>query len=438
MVAAVRVPVLELPPPRSVQFCLRGVGRDAQNEVVVRQGTPIVRRGVYLRRRTRNRDVKAQSPMATGACGKPVAKGIMVMQTATSSEPSLRWEAQMKYTHVVVDRTGGPEVMKLVDDELPVPGPGQVRVKVLAADVSFSDVNVRRGRYPGGPKPPFTPGYAMVGVVDQVGPEVSSPAPGERVAALTFYGSYSQFISLPATELVRVPTRVDPAEAVSLVLNYVAAYQMLHRVANVTGGQRILVHGAAGGVGTAFLELAQLAGLETYGTASKPKLGLIARLGATPIDYRTEDFVKRIATLTNGSGVDAVFDPIGSAHLRLSVRAVRKGGTVVAYGFYEAAKRGSNILLDVLSQYVWLTVWSMPPSRKHVAFYDIRSTKRKHPDWFSQDLTALLGWLAAGKLRPVIAARLPLGDVVRAHRQVEAAGVEGKLILIPNPREGVN
>ncbi len=334
---------------------------------------------------------------------------------------------------MVLTQTGGPEVLHVVEDELPALGTGQARVKILAADVSFSDVNIRRGRYPGAPRPPFTPGYAMVGVVDQLGPETSGPAIGQAVAALTFYGSYSQFICLSVQELVLVPTGVDPAEAVSLVLNYVAAYQMLHRVAHVALGQRILVHGAAGGIGTAFLELVHVAGLQMYGTASRPKHGLVARLGATPIDYRTEDFVGRVAAFTGGVGVDAVFDPMGSAHLKRSVKTVRKGGSVVAYGFYETANRGGNVVLDVLSQYLRLALWSLPPQRKHVAFYDIRPQKKKRPDWFREDLTALLGSLAAGTLRPVIAKRLPLEDVVKAHQQVEHAEVHGKLVLIPNP-----
>jgi NADPH2:quinone reductase len=339
----------------------------------------------------------------------------------------------MKYRRVVIERTGGPEVLRVVEDELPAPASGQARVKVLAADVSFSDVNLRRGRYPGAPRPPFTPGYAMVGVVDQLAPDASRPAVGQAVAALTFYGSYSQYITLPVHELVPVPAGLDPAEAVSLVLNDVAAYEMLHRVAHVARTQRILVHGAAGGVATAFLELGRLAGLEMYGTASKPKHTHVTRLGATPIDYRAEDFVARIAAFTGGMGVDAVFDPMGSAHLKRSVRAVRKGGAVVAYGFYEAANRGSNVVLDVLSQYVRLARWSLPPQRKRVAFYDIRRAKKKHPDWFQEDLTILLGLLAAGTLRPVIAARLPLEDAVRAHQQLERAEVQGKLVLIPNP-----
>ncbi len=347
-----------------------------------------------------------------------------------------------RYRHVVVQHTGGPEVLQVVEDELPDPLPGQVRVKILAADVSFSDVNVRRGRYPGAPRPPLTPGYAMVGVVDQLGPGTAADdagagaatlAVGQPVAALTFYGSYSQYLCLPMPELVPVPKGLDPAEAVCLVLNHVAAYQMLHRVARVTQGERVLVHGAGGGVGTAFLELGRLSGLEMYGTASMPKHDLVARLGATPIDYRSEDFVARIAAVTSGTGVDAVFDPMGAAHLRQSVKAVHTGGTVVGYGFYEAANRNSNVVLDVLSQYVQVALGALPPSRKHVSFYDIRPFAKKHPEWFREDLTTLLNLLAAGKLHPVIAARLPLDEVVRAHQLVEHAEVQGKLVLIPNP-----
>jgi integrase len=168
----------------------------------------------------------------------------------------------MKYRHVVIRQFGGPEVLQVVEDDLAAPGSGQALVKILAADVGFSDVNIRRGRYPRGPRPPFTPGYAMVGVVDQLGPGTAGLETGQRVAALTFYGSYSQYIVLPAQELFPVPEEVDPAEAVTVTFNYVAAYQMLHRVAHAERGWRILIHGAGGGLGTAFLELGHLAGLE--------------------------------------------------------------------------------------------------------------------------------------------------------------------------------
>ncbi len=340
--------------------------------------------------------------------------------------------APLSYRRVVVRRTGGPEALEVVEEALPEPGAGQARVKILAADVSFSDVNLRRGRYPGAPKPPFTPGYAMVGVVDQLGPQVAGLAIGQWVAALTFFGGYSQYLCLPAQELIPVPEGVDPAEAVSLVFNYAVAYQMLHRIAHVARGQRILIHGAAGGVGSALVELGQLAGLEMYGTASKPKHELVARMGAIPIDYRTEDFVARVLALTGGRGVDAAFDPMGAAHLRQSARAVRAGGTIVGFGYYATANRGGAPVLDVVSQYMWMALWSLPPNRKRSVFYDIRPFAKIHPAWYREDLTALFDLLVDGKLHPVIAARLPLQEAPRAHELVEHAQVQGKIVLIPN------
>jgi NADPH:quinone reductase-like Zn-dependent oxidoreductase len=333
---------------------------------------------------------------------------------------------------LVVHRFGGPEVLQLVEEELPSPQPGQARIKVLAADVSFSDVNVRRGRYPGGPRPPFTPGYAIVGVVDALATATTGPPAGQLVAALTFYGGYSQYICIGVEALVPIRKAVDPAEAVSLVLGYVAAYQMLIRVARAPAGSQILVHGAAGGVGTAFLELARVFGLRAIGTASKPKHRLVEQLGATPIDYKNEDFVARTLAITKGVGVDAAFDPMGASHLRQTEGAVRNGGTLVAYGFYETSNRGANIVLDVLSQYLRLALWSLPPRRKHVAFYDIRPLQKRHPDWFQDDLSTLVDLLSAGKLHPVIAERLPLEGAVRAHQLLEHAEVQGKFVLVPH------
>jgi NADPH:quinone reductase-like Zn-dependent oxidoreductase len=338
----------------------------------------------------------------------------------------------MKYRHVVVREFGEPEVLEVVEDELADPGPGEARVRILAADVGFSDVNIRRGRYPGGPRPPFTPGYAIVGVVDALGPATSGVKVGQSVSSLTFVGGYSQAIVLPASELVPMPAGVDPAEAVVLVFNYLAAYQMLHRVARVARGQRILVHGAGGGLGTAFLELGRLAGLVMYGTASKPKHNLVSGFGAMPIDYRSEDFVARVAELTGGTGVDAAFDPMGATHLRLTAKTLRRGGAVVAYGYYAAAAKGRSAILDVVAQYLQLARLRLPPRRLRVAFYDTRPTKRRHPDWYRDDLATLSRLLADRKLHPVIAARIPLEGVVDAHRRIERADVEGRLILLPN------
>ena len=175
----------------------------------------------------------------------------------------------MKNRRIIISRKGGPEVLKLIEEEAPSPAGGEVRVRVQAAGVAFADIMMREGLYPGAPPVPFTPGYDIVGLVDEPGAGVKSLSPGKRVAALTKVGGYADYLCLPEKDLVEMPIGLDPAEAVCLVLNYMTAWQMLHRVAHVREGEKILIHGAAGGVGTALLQLGVLSGLELYGTASK-------------------------------------------------------------------------------------------------------------------------------------------------------------------------
>src|SRR5262245_24672162 len=174
----------------------------------------------------------------------------------------------MKHTRIVVSHYGGPEELRVVEEERPEPKKGEVRVKVLAAGVALPDVMMREGFHPETPRLPFTPGWDLVGVVDRLGDGVSGIEPGETVAALPIHGAYAEFVCLPAREFVPVPQGLDPAEAVSLVLNYITAYQMTHRSAKASRGQSSLIHGASGGVGTALLQLGRLAGLSMYGTCS--------------------------------------------------------------------------------------------------------------------------------------------------------------------------
>jgi NADPH2:quinone reductase len=186
---------------------------------------------------------------------------------------------------VVVDHFGGPEVLRVVEDGVPRPGPGEVRVRVLAAGVSFTDAQLRAGTYLGVPRPPFTPGYELVGRVEELGPGCSRLRAGDRVAALTAYGAYAECVCVPEAEAVEVPEDLDPAQVVCLVLTYMTAYQLLHRMAVVKPGEAVLVHGAAGRVGTAVLELGALAGVGLYGTASAvtgPRSSGAVRWRSTP------------------------------------------------------------------------------------------------------------------------------------------------------------
>ncbi|HXX94653.1 MAG TPA: alcohol dehydrogenase catalytic domain-containing protein, partial [Planctomycetota bacterium] len=207
-------------------------------------------------------------------------------------------EGAARHTRIVVSQYGGPEELRAVEEECPEPKEGEVRVRVRAAGVSLPDLLMREGIHPEAPKVPYTPGWDLVGVVDRLGPGVSGIDPGQLVAALPITGSYAEFVCLPPEELVPVPPGLDPAEAVSLVLNYITAYQMMHHSIHAQPGQRVLIHGASGGVGTALLELGRLAGLEMYGTCSSKGATAVTDRGGIPIDYRNQDFVEEIHRLT--------------------------------------------------------------------------------------------------------------------------------------------
>jgi NADPH2:quinone reductase len=274
--------------------------------------------------------------------------------------------------------------------------------------------------------------------VDKVGGRISGIEPGQIVAALPIHGAYAEFVCLPQRELVPVPAGLDAAEAVSLVLNYITAYQMLHRSAEVRPGQRVLIHGAAGGVGTALLQLGRLAGLEMYGTCSSRSAPAVSDLGGIPIDYQHQDFVKEIRRLT-AEGVDVVFDPIGGTHLWHSREALRRGGRVVGYGL-RSSLRGEGLVSGrpgrrqrfagtaLFGLYIaggWLL-----PGRKRLVPYSIQTLKRLKPESFRQDLITLLDLLKQQKIKPLIARRFPLAEARYAHELLGQGGVTGKIVLI--------
>jgi NADPH2:quinone reductase len=344
----------------------------------------------------------------------------------------------MRHTRVIVTRYGGPDVLQVVQEDCPEPERGEVRVKVLAAGVCLPDVLAREGVHPETPRAPFTPGWDLVGVADRLGDGVSGIEPGEVVAAMPISGAYAEFVCLPHRELVRVPSGLDAAEAVSVVLNYITAYQMMHHSARVKSGQRVLIHGAAGGVGSALLQLGRLAGLEMYGTCSSKGAAVVAELGAIPIDYRQRDFVEAIHQLTR-DGVDVVFDPIGGPHLWQSRKALRRGGTVVGYGL-STSLRGEGLTsrrpgrrqryrgTAVFSLYI--AAGLLLPGRKRVIPYSIQTLKRLKPALFRQDLIALFDLLRQQKIKPLIAHRFPLAEARRAQEVLGQGGVTGKIVLV--------
>ena len=334
---------------------------------------------------------------------------------------------------VVVDRFGGPEVVRVVEDDPPRPGPGEVRVRVLAAGVSLSDAQMRAGTYLGGPKPPFTPGYELVGVVEELGPGCTRLREGDRIGALTQWGADAERVCVPEKYAVDVPEDLDPAEVLSLVFTYMTAYQLLHRAAMAKSGERVLVHGAAGRVGTAVLELGALAGLRLYGTASDRNRAAVERLGAAAIDYRNEDFLARVRELT-GDGVDVALDAIGGAVSLRSFRALRPGGRLVIYGRQETIAHGRKNWPGVIEWYAAtasVALWGLLSPRRRVLAYRIQKLRIRHQDWFREDFAALLELLRRGEIHPVVAERLPMSDARRAHELLERSAATGKLVLVP-------
>jgi NADPH:quinone reductase-like Zn-dependent oxidoreductase len=348
---------------------------------------------------------------------------------------------------VVVDHYGGPEVLRVVEEADPRPGPGEVRVRVLAAGVSFTDAQLRAGTYiPGGPKPPFTPGYELIGVVEELGPGCSRLREGERIGALTVWGADAEKVCVPEASAVEVPDDLDPAEVLSLLFPYMTAYQVLHRTAMAKRGEAVLVHGAAGRVGIAELELGALAGLRLYGTCSARDRAAVERLGAVAIDYRNEDFVARVRELT-GDGVDVVLDSLGGPISLRSFRALRPGGRLVVFGRYATLSHGHKDRRAVIEWYasvagVWL--WGALSPRRRVLKYQIqrfRDTAQRraravggeprYPEWFQEDFRALLELLREEKIHPVVAERLPLADARHAHELLESSASKGKLVLVP-------
>ena len=186
---------------------------------------------------------------------------------------------------------------------------------------------VRKGVYPGvKQKPPFPPGYDLVGVIDKLGDGVNNLEVGQRVADLTLWRAYSEYAVLPADNVVALPAGLDEEQTVALILSYTTAYQMLHRVAKVTPGQSILIHGASGAVGTALAQLSRVAGLTMYGTASTAKQDYVRQLGVIPIDYKTENFVERVGKATEHQGVDVVFDAVSVANFERSYQSLTRTG----------------------------------------------------------------------------------------------------------------
>ncbi len=327
------------------------------------------------------------------------------------------------YRAVMLTARGGPEVLRVVDLPLAAPGPGQVRVRVMAAGVGATDLAMLSGSYLYAPKIPFVPGYEIAGVVDAIGAGVAGFWVGQRVAALTVHGGFAEFVTREAGLFVAIPDAVTDRDAAAIVLNFVTAWQMIHRTAQVQAGQSALVTGAAGGVGVAAIQLLRLAGVKTYAAASASKHAMLRRLGAIPLDYKS----RRLDLLVRDAeprGVDFAFDAIGGRNIGRCIGALRRGGTLIGFGFLAAPGR-----LAKLATFAAIFLGARLRVRRGL-FYGITALYRKDPGPLHEDLPRLFALLGENKIDPMIARVFGLLEARQALELLAAGATQGKIVLI--------
>lgn len=335
------------------------------------------------------------------------------------------------------------EGMQVREGASRAPGPREVLVAMEATGVSYAEVQMLRGRYPGQPAFPFVPGYDVVGRVVATGPGADAGLQGKRVATITGFGAWAEFIVLRAAELVVVPEGLDAAEVDALIVNGVTAFKMLHREARVRFGQVIVVHGAGGGVGSLLVQLARLAGVQVIGTCRPAQRAFVEGLGARVVDFTREQVLEDVRALAPG-GVDAVFDHVGGAtSLKSSFAMLRRDGILVCYGNASLTKSDRSAWWGFLEFLALKLRWSWRLDRRGTTFFDIWGRGTLGADhlfrplrfWreFREDLGQLVQLLATGQLKPQVARRLPLrmaGEALAAHR---AGGFVGKIVLEGTP-----
>jgi len=327
----------------------------------------------------------------------------------------------MKYKNVILTKRGSSEVLKIAESEHHTPETNQVKIKILACGIGRTDISMRYGYYPFAPKIPFVPGYEIVGKIVSIGAGVTGFVEGDIVAALTVYGGYSEYIYLGQQHLVKVPEGLDLAAVAALILNYTTAYQILKRVSKVKAGDRVLINGASGGVGTALLDLGKLEGLKMYGTASANKHDILKRYGAISIDYKSKDFIEFIGKREPG-GLDYVFDGVGKSYIRKSFSILSKRGKLVEFGYPD--------FLSMLCGLILIKILNILPNNRKASVYGISGSYKKNRLIILNDLQNLLTLLKEDKIKPIISRRMPLLEASEANHILESGTVSGKIVLV--------
>mmetsp|Transcript_17267 Transcript_17267/g.52523 ORF Transcript_17267/g.52523 Transcript_17267/m.52523 type:complete len:342 (-) Transcript_17267:206-1231(-) len=324
---------------------------------------------------------------------------------------------------VVLEKYGGPEELKVETVPMPRPGPGEVRIKVLAASVQYTDTLIRRGLYPGAPKPPLVLGYDVVGDVEAIGEGVQSLKIGDRVADLTVTGSYAKHRLLKAEDCTPVSRELDPAQAAAVVLSGTTAYQMLHREAKLQPGERVLIVPAGGAVGRLCVELAVAHNAEVFAVARPHHHDRLRALGATPLE-----------DVSNAEKIDVAIDGLGLDYFGPTFRTLGDGGRLVAFGFTDIADTtfGLTTTLKIGLVFTRLWWWNLWPNRRSTTFYNVANRRMSHPDHFKDDLASLFSKVSRLRSAAVQDRLSSLSDVPEAHRRIAQGQLHGKLVLTPS------
>ena len=333
---------------------------------------------------------------------------------------------------VWIPKIGPPEVLELRESPDPHAAPGEIRIRVRATGVNFADVMARMGLYPDAPKLPCVVGYEVAGTVDEVGDGATGVAVGDAVIASTRFGGYADVVTVPARQAVPLPAGLSFEEGAAIPVNYLTAILMLEHFANVREGDRVLVHGAAGGVGLAAVQLCRFHGAEVIGTASGSKHALLREAGvAHTIDYRTTDFEAETRRITGGRGVDIVLDPLGGENLRKSYRVLAPFGRLVAFGFSAAAPGTTRSVLTAGWQLIRLPRFNpinLMNDNRAVMGFNLGHLWDEMPLLLTY-LRKLLDYHARGAIRPTVARSFPLDEAAAAHAYLQNRQNVGKVVL---------
>ena len=335
---------------------------------------------------------------------------------------------------VWIARRGGPEALEVREAPDPEPGAGEVRIRVAAAGVNFADVLARMGLYPDAPPLPCVVGYEVAGEIDRLGAGVSGLVPGQRVAAMVRFGGYSDTVVVPAAQAQPISERLSFEQAAALPVNYLTAWLMLVHLGNVQAGDRVLVHGAAGGVGQAALQICRLKGAEVIATASASKHARLREVGAAEcIDYTTRDFAVEVRRITQGRGVDIALDAVGGGSFRRSYASLAPMGRLFMFGVSSFAPGQRRSIVAALKG-----LWAMPKFAAIPLMNENRGVfgvNLGHLWSEGERLRAMLEEIVArvedGSLSPVIDRTFPFEQAGEAHAYLQDRRNFGKVLLTP-------